>query len=396
MRFWRSGSLAIAVVIAGCTSTIVPTAGPASFSTPGPTAPPAATPIATPDVSCDLAPADCSAALAATLSAAAGLNGQVIRVELSRGVVCPTPGLLFADTTCPAGGMPPPEGGQWIGNARVSFAGSSAQAYMNIAKHGQAVRPAFIDLATPPPSATPVSTPDASGSEAAADCQLALDHPDLADVVVDSGVPTLSGAFIVTLQQWTTWEEKRTRSHSPLPLENPDKLVAVCFIDGDFTSETSGPPGNDRHHTRIVVLVYDNFVEPHMYGTKESIPVEDPAAMSLPQLGISNGTTLTVTLVVNGAVVETLAPQTVDSSVPLAGLPPLPWTVEARSPSGRVLVSMPVNEGDVHTEHTPGDGTSSAGDSGRVDLSCGRLDIWAGTRPVGPGPGPGTPGDCAR
>ncbi len=160
---------------------------------------------------------------------------------------------------------------------------------MNIAKHGQAVRAAFVDLATPPPSTTPVSTPDASGSEAATECELALDHPDLADVVVNSGVPTLSGAFIVTLEQWTIWEDKRTAGHSKFPLKDPDKLVAACFIDGDFTAQTSGPSGNDRHHTRIVVLVYDGFVEPHMYGTKESIPIEDPAP---PSLGISNGTTL--------------------------------------------------------------------------------------------------------
>jgi len=80
----------------------------------------------------------------------------------------------------------------------------------------------------------------------------------------------------------------------------------VCFIDGDFTAQTSGGQSHaERHRTRIVVLVYDGFVEPHMYGTKESIPVEDPAAM-LPRLGVSNGTTLTVTLVVNGAVVATL------------------------------------------------------------------------------------------
>jgi hypothetical protein len=65
--------------------------------------------------------------------------------------------MLFADSTCPAGSLPPPEGGAWIGHALVTFAGSPAQAYINIAKNGSAVRGAFIDVATPPPT-TPAPT----------------------------------------------------------------------------------------------------------------------------------------------------------------------------------------------------------------------------------------------
>ncbi len=107
-------------------------------------------------VSCgDLAAADCPAAIAAALTVAAGRNGAVVQVDLGRGVWCPTPGLLFANTTCPGGSLPPPEGGQWIGHALVTFSGSVAQAYINIAKNGQAVRGEFIALATPPP-ATPL------------------------------------------------------------------------------------------------------------------------------------------------------------------------------------------------------------------------------------------------
>jgi hypothetical protein len=34
------------------------------------------------------------------------------------------------------------------------------------------------------------------------------------------------------------------------------------------------------------------------------------------------------------------------------------------------------------------------GDGNRVDLSCGRIDVWAGPPLLGPAPGPGTPGDC--
>src|SRR5450756_347045 len=64
-------------------------------------------------------------------------------------------------------------------------------------------------------------------------------------------------------------------------------------------------------------------------------------------LSIQNGTTIAVTLVVNGKVIET---------VPAGGyedptkneLPGLPWDVETRSPSGRVLSSMTVHAGGVH------------------------------------------------
>lgn len=64
-------------------------------------------------------------------------------------------------------------------------------------------------------------------------------------------------------------------------------------------------------------------------------------------LSVQNGTTLTVTLVVNGAAVRTIAPETLVDAMPAAALPALPWAIEARSPSGRVLTSLTVNAGDV-------------------------------------------------
>lgn len=78
-------------------------------------------------------------------------------------------------------------------------------------------------------------------------------------------------------------------------------------------------------------------------------------------------------------------------------LPALPWTVDARSPTGRLLTSMTVKVGDVTADNADGNlGTS--GTIGRVDLSCGRITIWAGyfapSGPVPPSPA-GSPGDCA-
>jgi hypothetical protein len=113
-----------------------------------------------------------------------------------------------------------------------------------------------------------------------------------------------------------------------------------------------------------------------------------------PSLSVSNGTTLTVTLVVNGQRVGDFPPRGPGPTVDVAALPPLPWNVEARSPSGRVLTSMQVAPGEVQSA----DSAVHTIPMRRVDLSCGRLTIWAGDFPPSgppPLPSPGASGDCA-
>jgi hypothetical protein len=121
----------------------------------------------------------------------------------------------------------------------------------------------------------------------------------------------------------------------------------------------------------------------------------DPAR---PNLGVANGTTLTVTLVVNGQRVAEFPGRGQQPSIDTGALPPLPWKVQGLSPSGRVLTSMDVAPGQVQTRTDPGGVVEQSGTMGRVDLSCGRLTIWAGDiQPSGPAPtaSPGIPGDCA-
>ena len=118
-----------------------------------------------------------------------------------------------------------------------------------------------------------------------------------------------------------------------------------------------------------------------------------------PVVGIANGTTLVVTLFVNGKDVGTATPGVGMEPIDFSSLPALPWTVEARSPSSRVLTSMNVKVGDVTAGNGANDNLATGGTLGRVDLSCGRITIWAGyfqpSGPVPPSPA-GSPGDCAQ
>ncbi len=106
-------------------------------------------PNASPTFACGgLATADCRAAESAALNAVSG-NGTATHIDLGGGVFCTQRGQLFGD--CPGIG-PAPEGGDWIGNAVVTFAGSPVQAYLNIAKNGQTVTATMITQATPQPT----------------------------------------------------------------------------------------------------------------------------------------------------------------------------------------------------------------------------------------------------
>jgi hypothetical protein len=119
-----------------------------------------------------------------------------------------------------------------------------------------------------------------------------------------------------------------------------------------------------------------------------------PSAPAM-SLHVGNQTALDVTVLVNGHVVGVFAPGGAGQPLDLAsGLPPLPWQVEARSPSGRLLTTMTVPVPDT----APSQSNMHVIPMGRVDLSCGRLTLWAGdfapSGPVPPSPA-GSEGDCA-
>jgi len=97
---------------------------------------------------------------------------------------------------------------------------------------------------------------------------------------------------------------------------------------------------------------------------------------------------------VNGQDIGVVRPGA-ELTVPTGVLPPMPWTVDARSPSGRLLTTITAHREDIRQVDLGNGATQMSGSGARVDLSCGRLDVWVGVRPLGPVPGPGTPGDCA-
>ncbi len=131
-------------------------------------------------------------------------------------------------------------------------------------------------------------------------------------------------------------------------------------------------------------------------GCSASVGTAPPGNELTTGIGIANGTALAVTLVVNGTTIRTFPPEsgTGSDGIPAGDLPALPWMVEARSSSGRILVSMTVNAGDVSQTTSPDGTVTQRGDGVRADLSCGRLEVWSGSPMMGPPPAPGTPGDC--
>jgi hypothetical protein len=118
-----------------------------------------------------------------------------------------------------------------------------------------------------------------------------------------------------------------------------------------------------------------------------------PTASPFPDLSVSNQTSLTVVVSVNGTPVDAVPPHE-ERSFRANGLPPLPWAVRAATLGGRPLIDLTVSRGDVFSTTNPDGTTNQRGDGARLDLSCGRLDLWVGPPMSGPRPGPGAPGDC--
>jgi hypothetical protein len=119
-----------------------------------------------------------------------------------------------------------------------------------------------------------------------------------------------------------------------------------------------------------------------------------PHVLGEAPLEIANDTTISVVLVVNGTAVRTVPPHTADKIAPEA-LPPLPWSVEARSTHSQTLVSLTVRAGQVRQTILGNGIIESQGPTAGADLSCGIVELWSGLQPIGGAlPRHGHPGDC--
>ena len=159
-------------------------------------------------------------------------------------------------------------------------------------------------------------------------------------------------------------------------------------------------PGAAFRAGRLVLLVVSMFVlSACSAGGSSPLASGDLGRQVVPPdtmtFSVSNGTTLPVTLVVNGSVVRTLAPDSEADAIPASAPSDLPWAIEVHSPGGRVLTSLTIHAGDVWQENFSNGDSEGKGDGVRVGLSCGMIQIWSGFPLAGPPPGTGSPGDCA-
>ncbi len=117
------------------------------------------------------------------------------------------------------------------------------------------------------------------------------------------------------------------------------------------------------------------------------IGCSSPAA---PPVSVSNQTNVAIALYVNGALAQTLEPETA-SEVPVTGHDGPPFSIEARTPSGTAIARWTVTA-DEYAAATSG----KAGQDSTTAFPCGTIRLTVGT-PMVPQP-PATdglaPGPC--
>lgn len=174
-----------------------------------------------------------------------------------------------------------------------------------------------------------------------------------------------------------------------LPRRPPDGLDWQTFVWGVlFTGPTTMTTVYVDFWNGNVLLVEEADRPRELPARVANDIVFDPIVIQ-----ISNGTDLRLELLINGTAADQFAPSS-SGEVDARRFGPYPWTVTANTESGRELLTFQVSPGDVW--HTLGQlPTGGVGRGGRADLSCGRLDVWVGQRPMGPPPfGSFPPNDC--
>ena len=115
------------------------------------------------------------------------------------------------------------------------------------------------------------------------------------DVTLRSGEVTVAAAYEVTGAQLTRYFTTVLnqgggggQGNGSDWWNNPNKLVYLCILDGDFNTETPGPPGHDTTATRVLVVIEGGDAFPWAFcfsntcGITTTDPATIPAASSPP------------------------------------------------------------------------------------------------------------------
>lgn len=189
-----------------------------------------------------------------------------------------------------------------------------------------------------------------------------------------------------------------------------DSLVWGIVFEGTFEI-CPPPPGGQtpapcesRAGLSTVFLDYEDGTWLTTAGYSPSGPLPTPFYIvpltgsptpeaSAPPVHAANGTTLSLTVAINGHLVGIVGPGQ-GASFDTGGYPE-PWDVALATESGRVLVDMTYQLSDIGTSFGGTNPDPGMGVGHRLDLSCGRLDVYVGGPILGGTFIPSSsPGDC--
>ena len=238
----------LALTFAACAAT--PTA-PGVGSVAGSSSPPA-----TPTMDClgGVPQSTCDRVLPVVLDAVAPSGWGPSHVWINSGNLCPVEKCLFdPDQNFP---YPlPPDGGQWVANAEVAFAGTDKHAGIEVAQVGSGLVPVLIGYRVPLPTWCSGTCPSTSSTDGPFRLELVLPHLDwkagdaitgLAILSFDGSAPTTiygSGGGVIVF----SFDEVGGTRHAAWAMTDdcgPHALDPATPIDADL-AKSGGVGGNE-------------------------------------------------------------------------------------------------------------------------------------------------------
>lgn len=125
-----------------------------------------------------------------------------------------------------------------------------------------------------------------SPNQAYSACSAIIDSIPM--VRVQSGKATVAAAYEVTGKQMSRYFivalDHSDMSNGADWWNSATKIVDMCVFDGDFETQTPGPPGHDTNATRVLVVIdgSDAFPWAFCFSNMSScgIPTTDPATIA--------------------------------------------------------------------------------------------------------------------